>query len=412
MNIAIFTDTYKPVKNGVVTVVSSEKKSLEKLGHKVFLFTIKYPGYKEEAGCREKHVYRFRSISGSLIKTENRLGCVNYRRLFRIIKRHKIDIIHNHTEFTLGTAAFYVARRCGVPAIMTTHTDWEHYYKHYFKAVGHLLSRRMVHQILKRIVSRSAYLLCPSQKIKDYYLKVSPKSKSVLIPNGLEVSDFIKDSSSLNKEAIRKKFGLEQDDIVGIFVGRVSKEKRAALLIDQLIKAFSQMKMKNAKFIVVGDGHLLEQSKKIVEENGLEEQFIFTGFVQWEEIYKIYAIADYYATASISEVAPITVLEALFSGLPMVAANDLALSDKVYNNENGYLVEDDSDFHKYIIKISEDSKEQRQAFSKKSLEIAHTFNMDTHVNKLVKFYEYIIEKYKAGVAYNDKELDEIISNIK
>ncbi len=408
MNIAIFSDTYKPIKNGVVTVVDSEKKSLEKLGHKVFLFTIEYPDYTDE----EKRVYRFRSISGSSIGTENRLAVVDYRRVFRIIKRNKIDIIHNHTEFTLGTAAYHAAKRYGIPIIMTTHTDWEHYYRHYFKVVGRLLSRRMVHQILRRIVHKSDYLLCPSQKIKDYYEKVSPKRKSVLIPNGLEVSDFLKEANTLDKNAIRQSMGLGKDDVVGVFVGRVSKEKRAAMLVSELIKAFKQMETKNAKFIVVGEGHLLEQSKKIVEENGLQEQFIFTGFVQWEQIYKLYAIADYYATASISEVAPITVLEALFSGLPMVGANDEALSDKLYHNENGYLVEDDSEFFKYIIKMCENSAEQRQAFSKKSLEIANTFAMETHIKRLLRFYEYMIEKYREDMPYDEDEINEIISNIK
>ncbi len=410
MNIAIFSDTYKPIKNGVVTVVASEKRSLEKLGHKVFLFTIEYPGYVDTD--EEKRVYRFPSISGSSIGTENRLAVVDYRRVFRIIKRNKIDIIHNHTEFTLGTAAYHAAKRYSIPIIMTTHTDWEHYYRHYFKMVGRLLSRRMVHQILRRIVRKSDYLLCPSQKIKDYYAKVSPKRKSVLIPNGLEVSDFLKEANSLDENVIRQSMGLEKDDVVGIFVGRVSKEKRAALLVDELIKAFKQIEMKNAKFIVVGEGHLLEQSKKLVEENGLQDRFIFTGFVQWEEIYKLYSIADYYATASISEVAPITVLEALFSALPMVGSNDMALSDKLYHNENGYLVKDDSEFHKYIIKMCENSSEQRLAFSQKSLEVSNTFTMETHINKLLRFYEYMIEKYKDDLPYDENEINEIIGNIK
>ncbi len=410
MNIAIFSDTYKPIKNGVVTVVASEKRSLEKLGHKVFLFTIKYPGYVDTD--EEKYVYRFRSISGSSIGTENRLAVVDYRRVFRIIKRNKIDIIHNHTEFTLGTAAYHAAKRYGIPIVMTTHTDWEHYYRHYFKVVGRLLSRRMVHQILRRIVRKSDYLLCPSQKIKDYYTKVAPKRKSVVIPNGLEVSDFLKEAAHLDKSAIRKSMGLADDDVVGIFVGRVSKEKRASLLVDELIKAFEQIEMKNTKFIVVGEGHQLERSKQLVVEHGLEDRFIFTGFVQWEEIYKIYAIADYYATASISEVAPITVLEALFSGLPIVGANDMALSDKLYHNENGYLVKDDNNFHKYIIKICEDSSEQRQAFSQKSLEISDTFTMEAHIKKLLVFYEYMIEKYKSDFPYEEEELNNIINSIK
>lgn len=408
MNIAIFADTYKPIKNGVVTVVDTEKRALEKLGHKVILFTIKCPGYKDD----EKNVYRFRSISGASIGTENRLAVVDYRRVFKIIKRNKIDVIHNHTEFTLGTAAYYVAKRYKIPIVMTTHTEWEHYYRHYFKVVGRLLTRRMVHQILRRIVRKSDYLLCPSQKIKDYYERVAPKRKSVVIPNGLEVSDFIKDIGSLDKDAIRKSMGLEKDDIVGMFVGRVSKEKRAALLVDELIKAFKQPNMKNAKFIIVGDGHLLEQSKQLVIESGLESQFIFTGFVQWEKIYKIYAVADYYATASISEVAPITVLEALFSGLPIVGANDMALYDKLYHNENGYLVKDDNDFYKYIIKMCENTPQQRQIFAKKSLEVANLFTMDIHVKKLVRFYEYMIEKYKSGLPYEEEELTSIINNIK
>ncbi len=402
MNIAYFTDTYLPIKNGVVTIVSSEKKSLEDLGHNVYLFTIKCPGYVEE-----HNVYRFRSISGSSISTENRLGIINYRKLYKFMDNHKIDIIHNHTEFSLGTAAFHIAKKYSIPIVMTTHTDWEQYYKHYLKIIGHLMPKKMVRKILKNIVKRSDCLICPSKKIKDYYKKVSPKSKSVLIVNAIEGSNFKKNDEKLDRELVRKKFNINKDDIVGLFVGRVSHEKRVDMLVSEVIKAFQQTSV--GKFIVVGDGALLEKLKDMVKSSGLEDRFIFTGFVPWGDIYEIYVMSDYFSTTSLSEIGPVTAIEALFSGKPIVASNDLALADKLFHEENGYLVKNDDDFYKYIIKICEDTIEKRQGFSQKSLEISNKFTMDIHARKLVLFYEYVVNNYKKS--YDENELDNIISSV-
>ena len=402
MNIACFTDTYLPIKNGVVTIVSSEKKSLEDLGHNVYLFTIKCPGYVEE-----HNVYRFRSISGSSISTENRLGIINYRKLYKFMDNHKIDIIHNHTEFSLGTAAFHIAKKYNIPIVMTTHTDWEQYYKHYLKIIGHLMPKKMVRKILKNIVKRSDFLVSPSKKIRDYYRRISPKSRFVLIPNAIEGSNFKKNDKKLDRELIRKKFNINKDDIVGLFVGRVSHEKRVDMLVSEVIKAFQQISV--GKFIIVGDGVLLEKLKDMVKSSGLEDRFIFTGFVPWEDIYEIYVMADYFSTASLSEIGPVTAIEALFSGKPIVASNDLALSDKLFHEENGYLVNNDSDFYKYIIKTCEDTVEKRQEFSRKSLEISNKFTMDIHARKLILFYEYVVNNYKKS--YDESELDSIISSV-
>lgn len=397
----MFSDCYFPVKNGVVTVIHTEKNILNKKGHNVFVFAPETPGYQDN----EKNVFYFKSIPVGM-GTEQRFAFPNMKKIYDIVKNEKIQIIHIHSEFSMKRAALKVAKKFNLPAILTTHTDWENYYKHY-GILKYILPRFFVRKFITDSTKGMRCLISPSKKVQNYYNALAPKAKTIVIPNAMDEQMFKINSSSKDEvENIRIKYKISKDDIVGLFVGRVGDEKRVSFLIENIIKAFKQTK--EGKFIVVGDGPMLSHLKEMTNKNDLKDRIIYTGFLPWNEVSAFYSAASYFATASLTEICSMTALEAMVSGKPLVASNDLSLVGKLIHEENGYLVKDDKDFSDYILKIQSD-KNMLKIFSKKSLEIASTFTIEMHEKRLSALYKYVAEH--DDKSFDEKEIEKIIDSL-
>ena len=138
MNIAIFTDCYKPIKNGVVTSISQLKDGLEKRGHEVIIITVDVPNYEE----KDENIFRLPSIkAGFGSGTEQRFGIFNQGAINRFLKKKNIQLIHTHTEFPIGYCGKWAAKKLKIPHIHTTHTMWEDY-THYLMN-GKLISKKL-----------------------------------------------------------------------------------------------------------------------------------------------------------------------------------------------------------------------------------------------------------------------------
>ena len=128
MKIGLFTDTYYPQINGVATSVLMLKRNLEMRGHQVYVFTTTDP----KADSEEINVYRVPSIP---FISARRVGMFYNPRLSKIIKGLGLDVIHTHTEFSLGIFGRSMARELNIPFLHTYHTIYEDY-THYLGKLG------------------------------------------------------------------------------------------------------------------------------------------------------------------------------------------------------------------------------------------------------------------------------------
>ena len=384
MNIAIFSDCFVPIKNGVVTSILQLKEGLENKGHKVLIITSDVPNYTD----KDKNIYRLPSVKAGL-GTEQRFAFFNQGPINRFLKKKNIEIIHTHTEFSIGYSGKWAAKKLKIPHVHTTHTMWEEY-NHYILN-GRLVSKKMVRNILKTFLKNTDAFICPSIKAKKYYHELLPNIPTVIIHNGIDILKF---KSSHNSKAeimqLRKEFGLKKSDKIIIFVGRIGKEKRILELFNSvlpLLKNDSHIKM-----IFVGEGPALKELIKLSTAYYLYKQCVFTGFVNWELINRLYSIANIFVTASLSEVQPMTLIEASMCGLPIIARNDESYLDLVQNNKNGYLVNSDEEI---TIKLNEllNNKEKLKEFSKMSLIISQSYTAENHSKKIEEFYKKTIELY-------------------
>lgn len=331
MNIALFSETYYPEINGVATSVYTLKGELEKRGHNVYVFTTTTPGAPEY----EHNVFRVPSIPFILI-TERRVGLFYQPRLAHIIKKLDIDIIHTHTEFSLGIFGRIMAKELKVPIVHTYHTIYEDY-THYLTKIKALdrRAKAFARTYTKVCCNTVEQVIVPTQKTKELLMRYSVHKDISVVPTGINLDKF--DPKRYSKEEVEElkiKYGLDPEDKVLLYIGRVSAEKN----IEEIIHAMPEyMKTRDkVKFVIVGSGPALEKLQQMVREFKLEERFIFTGAQPWDKIGLFYRIGDVFVSASQSETQGLTYIEAMASGLPVVARKDPCLFEILEEGRNGY----------------------------------------------------------------------------
>ena len=406
MNIALFTDCYLPSKNGVVTVVEQLRESLTILGHHVVVVTVETIEQKKE---ESPDIYRAVSRPIGMGTTDQYFGFPWLPKLIRYLKKNKIEIIHTHTEFSIGKAGIQAAKILNIPVVSTTHTLWEYYYTYYIP-MGKMIPIDVIRKFFSNFYKKTDCIVNVSSKAHDYYKQsfMNPDVPSVIIPNALNPQKFCPERSPEDKiKALRNKLGLEDDNVLLMFVGRIAEEKRVFELLDSVTEAIKRNDKLRA--IVVGDGPALKHLKKLSQSDNINNKIFFTGFIDWREIHSYYEASDIYMTASLSEMHSMTILEALITGLPIVAREDSSFFDTVHHGENGYLAKDDNELTEFLLKLADDPALRKQ-FAEKARIISKHYIPDTFVKKHIYLYKTMIALGRKGIP-NETEMQEIIDKI-
>lgn len=334
MNIGIFTDTYYPQINGVVTSTIMLEKELSKLGHKVYIFTTTDPNNIEP----NYKVFRVPSLPFVFLPT-HRVGLVYPPKLLKLIKKLNLDIIHTQTEFPIGILGKTASALYKIPSVHTYHTMYEEYV-HYF-ARGYLVTPNMSKRYSKLFCNFAKTVIAPTNKTKLSLIHYGVKKPIHVVPTGLDFSVF--NNKLYTKTLIDKTkidLGLNLTDPIVVYVGRIAKEKSLDIVIREFPKLLS--KLPNVKLLIVGDGPLKNEITSLVASLGINESVIFAGSKKWEEIGLYYKLGDVFVSASTSETQGLTYIEAMVSRVPVVVKKDESTEDIIINNKTGYCFENDN----------------------------------------------------------------------
>jgi 1,2-diacylglycerol 3-alpha-glucosyltransferase len=187
------------------------------------------------------------------------------------------------------------------------------------------------------------------------------QAKSVVVPWGVDTGKF---NTHVDGSGVRKKFRLESDFVL-LYVGRLVPHKRVSLLIE----ALSELKDKNAKLLVVGDGPERERLEEYARTHNLGDSIIFTGYVSDVDLPKYYRACDVFVTASLHEGVCVPILEAFACGKPAIAPNISAMPETL---SDGGLIYQENSLDSLVdkIKLLRDNTDLRYELGRKGLRIA------------------------------------------
>ncbi len=390
MKIAIFSDSFFPQVDGVASVVFRSAQGLGELGHDVYVFTASAGRLVKQEESRKEKAQKFTLIRMPSVPA---LIYPGYRFALPIgfavnkLRKIKPDIIHTHTPFSVGWEAVWPAKIFGIPIVGTHHTFYNHYLKH--AKIDYAWAKKISWKYTVGYYNRCNLVLSPSKSLADELKFQGLKKLVKAFPNPVDTEFFHPVASRTKKEELKKLLGIKGASLV--YMGRVSYEKS----IDQVIKAaaLAMKKIPNLQFAIVGDGPERKKLEKLVKDLEIEKNVLFLGIKHEKDLVEALQANDVFLTASKTENMPVSILEAMATGLPVIGVDALGIPEIVLNNVNGFIVSPDKieSMAGKILQLIEDVK-LRERFSKKSRELSLDYSQGEIAKKLENEYNQLILK--------------------
>lgn len=390
MNIALFTDTYLPDINGVASSTDILFHELKKNGHHVLLVTTILPSgsdYIDEdqnilrlPGLDLKKMYGYRAANIYSIKG------------MRELKEFDPDIIHIQTEFGIGIFGRIAGEILNVPVCYTYHTMWSDY-SHYivpgsFKPID-TAAKRVIEKISKIYGDTCAELIVPSIKTAQALKSYGLVNEINVVPTGLMLDKFsqVHRNEKLISD-IQKTYHLENKFVV-TFLGRIAPEKS----IDMLLYAFRKIKniTEDIVLMIVGGGPQLEELKQLAIDLDIDDVVIFTGPKESELVPSFYHASSIFVSGSLTETQGLTFIEAMASGISVLARFDKNLEDVIIDGRNGFFFTDENDLVQKIIDLSQ---KDLTLLNQHAIEDANQYSSENFYKNIMKVYEKALSKHQ------------------
>ena len=389
MNIALFTDTYLPDINGVATSTHILKTELKKHGHQVLIVTTILPqdsDYQDE----DQDVLRLPGLDLKKLYGYRASNIFSFKGM-RELKEFDPDIIHIQTEFGIGIFGKIAGEILDIPVCYTYHTMWADY-SHYIapgniKAVDYA-AKKIIEKISKIYGDSCTELIVPSQKTVDILREYGISNSIHVIGTGLQLEQFsIKNKDQQLMDKIVQQYQLD-DCFVVTFLGRIAPEKSIEILIDAMKDIVKQSS--SIRLMIVGGGPQLDELKQIVQDNGLSSYIFFTGAKEAEQVPSYYHVSNLFVSASITETQGLTFIEAMASGIPVLARYDKNLDGVIIDGKNGYFFKDKDDLVNKIIELSQADLTE---LSQSAVQHASQYSSENFYNKIISTYQQALSKH-------------------
>lgn len=332
MKILFVSDTYYPHINGVYYFVCRVGPLLQEKGHQIKVIApsntrsafIRSIDNLEVHGLPSFPVFLYTNIRIPVL-----LGIK--RRIRKIINDFKPDIIHIQDHFLISKAVVELNREFKLPIIATNHFMPENIT---VLVKGKFWKKKLEAFLWKgfsRVFNQVDLVTTPTVTgVNIIRPHIRSDIKTIALSSGVDLQRF---HPSIEMETVRKKYGIPDKPAL-LYVGRLDPEKRIEEIFTAIQLAGEKMDL---CFIIVGKGTQSEELKTLASTMGIADKVIFTGFVPDEELPVFYNIGRCFIIASIAELLSLVTLQAMASGMPVIAANAAALTELV--DGNGYLYE-------------------------------------------------------------------------
>jgi len=323
----MMVDAYKPYVSGVTSYVDLNKRTLEELGHEVYVFTFGDLSHQDN----EDRVIRNPGLP--LADTGFYLS-LRYRTAAKKLLQ-SMDVVHVHHPFLSGRLALHYCRRKQIPIIFTNHTRYDLYAKARLPLMPIEVSNGLLHGYMPDFCDAVDLVISPSQGMEKILRQYGVASHIEVVPNGVNLKPF-----HAAKPHPRAEFGFLENDILLVYMGRLAPEKN----LDALLQAFAGVAhtVPNVKLLILGSGQkeYVEKLKTLPADLLIEERVHFAGMIPYDQLPAQLAMCDIFVTTSVTEVHPYSIIEAMATGLPVVGMESPGISDSITDGVSGLLAKD------------------------------------------------------------------------
>ena len=417
MKIAIASDIYYPMINGVAVFAHNLANGLAKAGHEVIVIAPSFNG--EYHVDMENNVTTYHLTSRRFPFYPDQINVVPDKKkvlglpmprlrykngiwwsvnprseVKEILDDFQPDVVHLQTAETIALAVMSYVRKNNVPLVSTGHAYPDNVTGQ-FKILKPKLVKKSTDAVLRAYMAsflkHAEYATMPTEMaIGDLVPKNRRRFKVTVeaLSNGVDLSEF---NPGVPKKEILEKYHISENSKKRVlYIGRVDPEKS----ISNVVLAFSKAvkEVPDAEMLIVGDGIDMNHLKKMVHELELNDKIQFTGKILPPDLAEIYKCGAVFATASETETQGIVLIEAAATGLPLIAVNKGAVSEICHDKENGELCApgDVDGIAAAMVKILSDAKLAKK-YAEKSLEISKSHDIEHTLKRFEEIYQEAIK---------------------
>jgi glycosyltransferase involved in cell wall biosynthesis len=326
MRIMVVTDQYEPMVGGVPTVTKELARGLAGRGHSVAL-VVPSPGMHGRLDTSEQVSMHYQGSVRWPWYEGMRLACIRPAAARKLIASFAPDVAHIHSPVTLGVTARLGARRQRVPVVYTNHYLPANVQPS-LTSKSRLIDAAFYHYVVG-FSNKCTHVTAPTATALRLLREQGLRVPSGVMSNGVDLRSYCPGPAD---GQLRQRYGLRAGVPLILSVGRLSPEKRVDALLDA-----AAMMTGDAQVVIAGAGPDEARLRARAQRLGLTGKVRFLGFVPAADLPGLYRLADVFAITSEAELQSLTTMEAMATGLPVVAVDACALAELVSHGRNGFL---------------------------------------------------------------------------
>lgn len=388
ITIGLFNDSFFPKSDGVLMVVDNYARKLSKFAN-VIVFVPKYKKKFDDSVFPYK-VVRCKSLQINFIDYSLPLPDLD-KKFKNILNNYSLDIVHIHSPFTMGSLGIRYAKKHNIPCIGTMHSQFKldvYKYTH-----SKIVAKKVTDKLIK-LFKKCDECWAVNKEVariyhEDYGYPVMPKVMN-------NATDMLPVDKKEAYKVINEKYGLNDNEKVFLFVGRLNTLKNILFIVESLAKVREKDKNLKFKMLFVGAGPDEEKLINHIKKYNMEDKIIICGKVTDRYLLEChYRRASLFLFPSIYDASSLVQIEAASQGIPTIFLKGTATAATVTDNVNGFLSENSVDaYSDKIIDVLNDEKLYKKVSENAVKDLYVTW--DEKVKEVYDLYLKIIDERKSN----------------
>lgn len=368
-----------PHIGGVARSVDGLSRGLRDAGHDVLVVAPEFPNARKSTP-EVIRMLALQDFTGSDFALSSPFSWALHKRLDSFAP----DIIHSHHPFLLGGTALRVATMRNLPVVYTSHTRYD-LYGHYIIQNSDIM-KRLALNLTSGYCDLCDHVIAPSNSTAIFLHDQNVVSPICVIPTGINTVPL----ANVDIPDERRNLGIPADAFLVGHVGRLAVEKNLPYLA-QSITLFLEAN-KTAHALVVGEGAMAE----VFKDTSVSERVHMTGALTGEALTKAYSVMDVFAFSSKSETQGLVLIEAMVTGVPVIALDAPGARDVITDGQNGYLLPGGAsvqDFTDALCTFAKLGGSEIQKLRASAISTSGDYTQDATVQKTADLYKLIISRH-------------------